>query len=43
MINGETNGIYLGDRRYDVFWERVEALGASIYIRPASPPGKAHM
>ena len=43
MINGETNGIYLDDRRYDVFWERVEALDTPIYIHPTNPPDKAHM
>lgn len=37
LINGATNGIYLDDRRYDVFWERVEALDAPIYIHPANP------
>ena len=43
LINGETNGIYLDNRRYDVFWERVEALGTPIYIHPANPPDKAYM
>lgn len=41
MINGETNGIYLDDRRYDVFWERVSALKASIYVHPGNPPAMA--
>lgn len=43
LVNGETNGVYLDDRRYDVFWERVEALGTSIYIHPGNPPDKSHM
>ena len=43
MINGETNGIYLDDRRYDVFWERAAALHAPIYIHPGNPPDRAHM
>ena len=43
LINGETNGVYLDDRRYDVFWERVEALGMPIYLHPANPPAKASM
>lgn len=38
MINGETNGVYLDDRRYDVFWERVSHLKASIYLHPGNPP-----
>jgi len=37
LINGATNGVYLDDRRYDVFWERVEALNAAIYLHPANP------
>lgn len=37
LINGETNGVYLDDRRYDVFWERVAALKAAIYIHPGNP------
>ncbi len=43
LINGETNGIYLDNRRYDVFWERVEALGVPIYLHPANPPDKPFM
>ncbi|MCB8879970.1 amidohydrolase [Acidisoma cellulosilytica] len=43
LINGETNGVYLDDRRYDVFWERVQAIGAPIYIHPGNPPDKSHM
>lgn len=37
LINGATNGVYLDDRRYDVFWERVQALQAPIYLHPANP------
>jgi 2,3-dihydroxybenzoate decarboxylase len=37
LINGATNGVYLDDRRYDVFWERVQALKAPIYLHPANP------
>lgn len=37
LINGETNGVYLDDPRYDVFWERVSALKAAIYIHPGNP------
>lgn len=43
MINGETLGLYLDDRRYDVFWERVEALDTVVYIHPGNPPDKPHM
>jgi len=37
MINGHTHGKYLDDRSYDVFWERVAALDAPIYLHPADP------
>jgi 2,3-dihydroxybenzoate decarboxylase len=43
LINGETNGVYLDDRRYDVFWERACALRAPIYIHPGNPPDHSHM
>jgi 2,3-dihydroxybenzoate decarboxylase len=43
LINGETNGIYLDDRRYDIFWERASALHAPIYIHPGNPPDRSHM
>lgn len=43
MINGETDGLYLDDRRYDVFWERVQALDVPIYIHPGNPPDYSHM
>lgn len=41
LINGETNGTYMDDRRYDVFWERAAALKAPIYIHPGNPAEKA--
>jgi 2,3-dihydroxybenzoate decarboxylase len=37
MINGHTNGKYLDDRSYDVFWERAAALDAPVYVHPADP------
>jgi 2,3-dihydroxybenzoate decarboxylase len=37
MINGHTNGHYLDDPALHPFWERVEALGALIYIHPTDP------
>ncbi len=37
MINGHTNGVYLDDVMYDVFWERAEELEAPIYLHPVDP------
>jgi len=37
MINGHTNGQYLDDRALDPFWERAQALDATIYLHPADP------
>ncbi len=37
MINGHSNGQYLDDPALHPFWERVEALGALIYIHPTDP------
>jgi 2,3-dihydroxybenzoate decarboxylase len=37
MINGHTNGKYLDDRSYNVFWERAASLDAPIYLHPADP------
>lgn len=37
MINGQTLGIYLDHSCNDVFWERVNALSAPIYIHPGNP------
>ncbi|HLH09169.1 MAG TPA: amidohydrolase family protein [Terriglobales bacterium] len=37
MINGQTNGEYLDLDKYSIFWERVAALGAPIYLHPANP------
>jgi len=37
MISGHTNGKYLDDRAYDVFWDRAAALDAPIYVHPADP------
>jgi len=36
LINGHTNGIYLDDRQFDPFWERVQDLGVPIYLHPAN-------
>ena len=37
MIDGQTNGHYLDERQYDVFWERAAALSVPIYLHPADP------
>lgn len=37
MINGHTNGLYLDHPSLAPFWERVEALGAVVYIHPTDP------
>jgi 2,3-dihydroxybenzoate decarboxylase len=34
MVNGQTNGVYLDDPRYDPFWERMQALDAPLYLHP---------
>lgn len=34
MVNHHTLGIYLDDPRYDVFWERLQALGVPLYLHP---------
>lgn len=43
MINGETNGLYLDDPRYDIFWHRVQQLAVPVYIHPGNPPDHPHM
>jgi 2,3-dihydroxybenzoate decarboxylase len=37
LINGNTNGVYLDDRRYDAFWEAVVGLDVPVYIHPSDP------
>ena len=34
LINGHTNGHYLDEDQYEVFWERVADLDVPIYIHP---------
>jgi 2,3-dihydroxybenzoate decarboxylase len=41
MINGHTNGQYLDHPSLAPFWERVQALGAIIYIHPTDPTSPA--
>lgn len=37
MINGHTNGQYLDHAALYPFWERAEALAATVYIHPTDP------
>ncbi len=37
MINGQTLGHYLDERRFDPFWAKAEELDAPIYLHPADP------
>ena len=37
MVNGHTNGQYLDHPALHPFWERAEALQATIYIHPTDP------
>ena len=37
MINGHTNGQYLDHPSLHPFWERAEALEATIYVHPTDP------
>ena len=34
MVNGHTNGVYLDDPQYDIFWERMEELDVPLYLHP---------
>jgi 2,3-dihydroxybenzoate decarboxylase len=43
LINGQTNGAYLDDDRFSVFWERAADLGAPVYIHPYNPPDVPYM
>ncbi len=37
LIYGQTNGHYLDEDRYSVFWERVQALNVPIYLHISEP------
>ena len=37
MIDGQTQGHYMDEDQYNVFWERAEALDAPIYLHPGDP------
>lgn len=43
MINGQTNGAYLDDDRFSVFWERASDLGVPVYIHPNNPADVPYM
>lgn len=36
LINGQTNGVYLDDPRYEEFWATAAALKAPIYLHPGN-------
>lgn len=36
LINGASDGLYLDDRRFDVFWERAADLGVPVYLHAAN-------
>lgn len=36
LINGQTNGVYLDDPRYEPFWATVADLAVPIYLHPAN-------
>ena len=38
MIGGSVNGDELSNRRFDVFWAKAVALGATIFMHPQSDP-----
>jgi 2,3-dihydroxybenzoate decarboxylase len=38
LINGQTKGHYLDEKRFFPFWEKVEELDVPIYLHPGSPP-----
>ena len=37
MIDGHSNGLYLDNRAFTPFWDRVEALETLVYLHPADP------
>jgi 2,3-dihydroxybenzoate decarboxylase len=37
-VHGHTNGEYLDQEKFLVFWERAEALRVPVYIHPTDPP-----
>jgi len=43
MVNGQTNGIYLDDPRYEPFWERMQALDVPLYLHPGDSYATPHV
>lgn len=37
LVNGHTGGDYLDDAKFDVFWERLNALKVPLYLHPGIP------
>jgi predicted TIM-barrel fold metal-dependent hydrolase len=37
MVHGQTNGLFLDDRRFWPIFERAEALDVPLYLHPAAP------
>jgi len=38
LVNGHTHGTYYDDPKFDVFWERLEALDVPFYLHPIDMP-----
>ena len=43
LINGHTAGVYLDDKMYAPFWERVVELKVPVYLHPADSFDTPHM
>lgn len=37
LVNGQTQGSYLDDKKFQPFWKKVEELNVPIYLHPGSP------
>jgi len=37
LINGQTQGSYLDEKKYHPFWKKVEELNVPIYLHPGNP------
>jgi 2,3-dihydroxybenzoate decarboxylase len=38
LVNDNTEGHYLDEEQYEVFWESLAELGVPLYIHPGAPP-----
>lgn len=43
LVNGQTNGVYLDDKRYWRFWEKLAELDVPLYLHPGNPFDQPHM